>query len=282
VGEPLYLLVRLKNDSNGEIPVAPLKISSSDIAGNLGIVMTRENGVREFHPPYVESGPETISPAAELLPLLEPGKRWMIVVELLSYFSEEKGLISHPDNRIQIGSGSYSLQAFYRWDFHPSVVIRSETLSILIDRPPVRDKWKRWRFGRTSSKLLRGALLGDPIRLCREIYSLDYNIWMSGDIIRASIMDGLEKDSLGTIGAFYIVEENQGGAPLFLYDLITYRETLTGQESKEERIFLDELTARWPDSFIGEVAMQKKRFEKIALGRTHNAIRSSMVEEENR
>jgi hypothetical protein len=180
VGEPLYLLVRLKNDSEAEIPVVPLKISSSDIAGNLGIVMTREDGVREFHPPYVESGPETISPAADLLPLLEPGGSWMVVVELLSYFSEEKGLISHPDNRIQIGTGSYSIQAFYRWDFQPSIVIRSETLKVEISRPPIRDRWKRWRSGRTSRKLLRGALREDPVHLCREVYSSGYDIWMSG------------------------------------------------------------------------------------------------------
>ena len=280
VGEPIYLLVRLKNDYHGDLPVVPLKISTSDIAGNLGIVMRREDGVREFHPPYIESGPKTVSPAIEILPLLKPGKSWIIVVELLSYFGGEKGLISRPENRIEIGSGTYNLQGFYRWDFQSSIVIRSEVLKVAIRKLPLGDRWRKWRFGRTSRCLISRLNREDPSRLCCEVYSRSTSAWISGDLVRQVLLEGLERDPLETIGAFYIVEESQDAPPLFLYDLITYGESLADRENEVALFFLDELAARWPDSFIGEVAVQKQRFEEIALGVAQNAVRPRTVTEE--
>lgn len=278
VGEPIYLHLRLKNDSEGTLPVVPLKVSSSDIAGNLGIVMSREDGVREYHPPYVQGTLTPISHTAELLPLLEPRKSWIIVVELLSYFSKEKELISRPEDRIRIGIGTYQLQAFYRWDYQPNVVVRSNTLQVTVAPPPIRERWKKFRVERSIRGRKRGSLRDDPVRICQKIYSREYSRLRSGDLIRAGIRKGMEKDLLGAIGAFYVIEENEESPPYLLYDLITYREASTEEEEEVYHRFLNELIARWPDGFLGEVARQKIMFEEIALGGIPSAARSKREE----
>lgn len=275
VDEPVYLHVRLQNESDDVLPVVPLKVSSSDIAGNLGIVMTREDGVREYHPPYAEGVLTPISHAADLLPLLEPGKSWIIVVELLSYFSKEKGLIARPEERIRIGRGTYQLQAFYRWDYRPSLVVRSNTRIVTVEPPPFRERWKRWWLEKGASwGANRGDAGNDPVRACQEIYAADIGRLFTSDRIRSGIKRGMEEDLLGAIGAYYVVEENQDSPPYLLYDLITYREVMTEEEDEVYHRFLDELIARWPDGFLGEVARQKKMFEEIALGGIPSAVRS--------
>jgi hypothetical protein len=275
VGEPIYLLVRLKNNSDVRLPVVPLKVSSSDIAGNLGVVMSREDGVREYHPPYLGSERVSTSPALEHLPLLEPGKDWFIVVELLSYFCEGKGLLSQPGSRVRIGRGTYQLQAFYRWDFRPSVVVRSEMLTVTIAKPPARERWRarrlHWRARGLRGRY--GASGEEPVRLCRGIYSLGRSALLTGDWIRAAIKAGLEEDPLASVGALHVIEENEEGPPLFLYDLITYREAVSPQEEEDYHAFLDEILARWPDGFLGEVARQKRHFETIALAGTASGAR---------
>jgi len=45
-GEPLYLLLRLKNTSGQDLRASPLKVPSSDIGGNLGVVRARDDGGR--------------------------------------------------------------------------------------------------------------------------------------------------------------------------------------------------------------------------------------------
>ena len=273
IGEPIYLHVRLKNVSDGDLPVVPLKVSSSDIGGNLGVIMSREDGVREYHPPYVEATLTSISQAAEFLPLLEPGGSWIVVVDLLSYFSEEKELVSRPEDRIRIGAGTYQLKAFYRWDYRPSVVVGSNTLQVRVSPPPMRERWKKSRIERAIRRRRSRRVRNGPVERCRAIYSWGYTGLVSGDLIREGVKEGLEKDLLGTIGAFYVIEENQVSPPYFLYDLITYRESLREDDKRDYRRFLDELIARWPDGFLGEVARQKKTFERIALGGVPSAAR---------
>jgi hypothetical protein len=274
VGEPIYLHLRLKNDSDGTLPVVPLKVSSSDIAGNLGIVMSREDGVREYHPPYVQGALTPISHTAELLPLLEPRKSWIIVVELLSYFSKEKELIARPEDRIRVGAGTYHLEAFYRWDYQPNVVVRSNTLKVSVTPPPIRERWKKFRVERAIRGLKRGNFRDDPIRICQEVYSREYSGLRSKDLIRAAVRKGLEKDLLGAIGALTVIVENEESPPYLLYDLITYQESFTEGDEEVVHRFLNELIARWPDRFLGEVARQKILFEEIALGGIPSATRS--------
>jgi hypothetical protein len=161
LGEPIYLFLRLQNCSEKALPVVPLKVSTSDIEGNLGVVMSREDGVREYHPPYIETKRSSGSPTMDLLPLLDPGDSWIVVVELLSFFSEEKGLISLPENRIRIGCGTYNLQAFYRWDFQPNLVVRSEMQGVSIRKPPMQERLNAWRTRRSIRKMLHQEMVGE-------------------------------------------------------------------------------------------------------------------------
>jgi hypothetical protein len=268
-GEPVYLLVRLCNHSKKDLPITPLKVPSSDIAGNLGIVLSREDGVREFHPRYDGSETTSVSPSAELIPPLESGQSWFIVVELLSYFSENRELVSRPESRIEMGSGAYDLQAFYRWDFQPSLVVRSKTIKITVKSSSFFTRREKRKFSRVLRRLYSRFKEESPLDLCREIYSRGYGGGhRSGDLVRATLMESLEKNPIDTVGSLYIIEENQEGPPLFLYDLIMYMETIAEDKHRECRRFLDELMVRWPDGFIGEVAMQKKKFEEIAEYKT--------------
>jgi hypothetical protein len=66
--------------------------------------------------------------------------------------------------------------------------------------------------------------------------------------------------------------------PYLLYDLITYRESSEDQEELDFRPFLDEVVMRWKDGFLGEVALQKKKFEEIALGGMSSAVHQNEVE----
>jgi len=255
------------------MPVAPLKVPSSDIGGNLGVVLSRDDGVREFHPPYGEAEQRSIASALEHLPVLESGQSWIIVVELLSYFSKQRALISRPDNRIKIREGTYSLQAFYRWDFRPGFVLRSDTMRIRIARPTVREKSKLRKAERALGRRFDRSNTGDSTYLCREAYTRGGRAPAVIDFIRATLEEGLEQNPLGTVGALYLIEENQEGPCFFLYDLITYKESHSEEDLNDDRRFLRELVARWPDGFVGEVARQRRRFEEIAVGMEPGAVR---------
>ncbi len=269
-GEPVYLLVRLRNCSEKDLPIIPLKVPSSDIAGNLGIVLTREDGVREFHPRYDGAVMTSASPSVELIPPLGSGRSWFIVVELLTYFSENRELISRPEDRTEIRSGTYHLQAFYRWIFQPNLVVRSKTLRINVKKPSFMVRREKRRLEKAYRRLRSRFKTRDPLDLCREIYSRRYGIhWSAVDLVRATLMESLERNPLDAVGSLYIIEEHQEGPPLFLYDLIMYMETLSGERPEESRRFLDELMIRWPGSFIGDVAAQKRKFEEIAEYRSH-------------
>jgi len=283
VGETIFLLARLRNDSDRDHPVTPLKVSSSDISGNLGIVLSREGGFRAFHPRYDRALLESISPVPEFIPLLEPGKSWIIAVELLAYFQSAGGEISRPGNRIRIGKGSYILQSFYRWDYRPSLVIRSNTLKVEIVDPSSRERWEAWRFERDYRRMLGRVSRESPTALCREAYSGKYAGRFATDLARAALWEGLKRDPIGTIGAFYIIEENRAALPHFLYDLITYWEAVreTEEEGAVSRRFLDELLTRWPGGFLEEVVLQKARFEDIASGKMPRAERTPKNEKLN-
>ena len=278
VGEPLYLLLRLKNISGKDLRASPLKVPSSDIGGNLGVVLSRHDGVREFHPPYDEAGEQSISSALEHLPILEPGQSWIIVVELLSYFSRKRALIPRPENRISIRDGTYDLRAFYRWDSRPGFVLRSETMKIRISRATLREKWRLWRTRRALRNRFDRSIREDPTQLCREAYSRGGRSSMTVDFVRAVLEEWLERDPLGTIGTFHLIEEVEQGPHLFLYDLITYKGSNSEEERIEGRRFLRELVTRWPDDYLGEVARQKQRFEEIAAGKVPSAERSAKRE----
>ncbi len=262
--EPIYMMIRLVNVSERGVPTAPLKVSTSDIAGNLGIVMTREDGVRKYHPRYDESGRFSIS-AAAVLPVLRPGCCWFIVVELLSYYHHDAVLMSRPEKRIEIEEGRYKLEAFYRWDLHPEVVIRSGSVSLSVRNPSPGERWRRWRAGRRLHAVQERINKEDAVSGCISAYALDDAGSLTSDVVRKTIEKGLQSDPLGTIGALYVIEEQSPNPPLFLYDLITYREPQPGRESGNEyHRLLEELEKRWPDGFMGAVARQKCEFERIA------------------
>jgi hypothetical protein len=288
VGEPIYLRVRLRNETDDAVPVTPLKIPSADIEGNLGIVLSRGDGTREFHPRYDGKGRASVSPAPELLPHLAPGESWLIVVELLTYFGEEKGLISLPAGRVEVRRGTYALQAFYRWDYRPGHVVRSNVADLRVRKTTLGDRWRRWRIDRTARRWRgrddRDALIG----VTRDILARGFDSLLAADPIRRALMEGMRRDPLDVVGALEVIEDHLDGPPLFLYDLITYREPQTEEEMAACRRFLEELAARWPDGFVGEVARHKKRFEEIAVGgaprgaRPGGSERHPMPEEEER
>jgi hypothetical protein len=251
----------------------PCKISSAEIEGNLGVVLSREDGTRVFHPRYDGVNRVSISLAPERMPRLGAGESWQIVVELLAYFSEEKSLISLPGTRIDVPQGIYLLQAYYRWSYHPGLVIRSKTVDLVVRKPTLRDRWEQRRIGRAIRRLRKRNLGGDPLHVSGEILSRRFGSLISMDHLRRAVIERFRSAPLDVIGALSVIEDQSDELPLFLYDLITYWEPQTDGEMETCGRFLEELSIRWPDSFIGDIARQKKRFEEIAVGTDPTADR---------
>jgi hypothetical protein len=272
--EPVYLIARLSNPTASPLPVLPPRIEPSGIPSNIGLLVKSKAGAT-LQPVSREmtGGVELTGGAGESI-ALEPGRNWVVVVDMLAAYGKGKDRGTMVFRRGRLPRGEYEIEAFYRSSYARAGIIRSNTVTISVGRVPPWE-WMVHRLLLKAHSLYRSERSDEQRRqavlLYEKIIRKHRKSRYLSDAYRMFAELSRDEDASAIKDAVYAAQA-QFADPALLYNLLMGLEETPRMAREELMALLRQLFWRAPGSTFSEIVKQRLTFEEM-IARAANAAK---------
>jgi hypothetical protein len=263
--EPVYLIARLSNPTASPLPVLPPRIEPSGIPSNIGLLLkTRAGATLQPVSREKTGGVELTGGGGESM-ALEPGRSWVVVVDMLAAYGKGKDRGTMIFRRGRLSKGEYTIEAFYRSSYAHAGIIRSNPVTFSVGRLTpwewmthrrILKAHSLYRSERSEEQRLEAVRRYERIvRKHRKSRYLSDAFRMLTELSRDEDASAIKEMVYSTQATFH--------DPAFLYDFLMGLEETSRMDRGELIGLLREFFWRAPGTTFSEIVKQRLTFEEM-------------------
>jgi hypothetical protein len=265
INEPIYLVARLTNTGSVPLPVPPPRIEPSGIPSNIGLSVKSSRGETLQPVSREKTGGIEISPRGDDLTTLNPGKSWVVVVDMLAAYGTGQDLGNMVFRRGRLDKGEYTIEAFYRASLAESGIMKSNPLNVSVRRTPtcelpaMKKLFKAHHLYRSEQP---EEARQKALRIYRKVIRKYPTSRYLSDAYRM-LVELSRGEKAGSIKKAVYDSQSKFADPVFLYNVAMHLEETAVMDRNILIDLLRKLYWRAPGTTFSEVIRQRLIFEEI-------------------